>query len=95
MSYINSLSVALQKEDTNLLAASESARASLQYIQGDRSETCFARLYTEITALAQVAGISEQVPRRAGRQTQRDNMPGSTPEQYWLRTVYYVFIDHL
>ena len=39
--------------------------------------------------------ISEQIPRRAGRQTQRDNVQASTPEQYWRITVYYAFIDHL
>ena len=61
----------------------------------DRNEACFFRLYTEIIALAQVAGISEQIPRRAGRQTQRDNVRASTPEQYWRITVYYAFIDHL
>ena len=52
-------------------------------------------MYTEITDLAQVAGICEQIPRRAGRQTQRDNVQASTPEQYWRITVYYAFIDHL
>ena len=89
------MSVALQKEGTNLLAALGSARASLQCIQGERSEACFSRLYIEITALAQISGISELIPRRAGRQTQRDNIPASTPEKYWWTTVYYVFIDHL
>ena len=95
MSYTNSLSVALQKEGTNLLAALESARASLQCIQGEISEAFFSRLYIEITALAQIAGISELIPRRVGRQTQRDNIPASTLEEYWRTTVYYVFIDHL
>ena len=87
--------MALQKEGTNLLAALESAKASLQCIQGDRNDACFSRLYGEIKILAQDAGISEQIPRRAGRQTQRDNVQASTPEQYWRITVYYAFIDHL
>ena len=95
LSYTNSLSMALQKEGTNLLAALESAKASLQCIQGDRNDACFSRLYGEIKILAQDAGISEQIPRRAGRQTQRDNVQASTPEQYWRITVYYAFIDHL
>ena len=68
LSYTNSLSVALQKEGTNLLAALESAKASLLCIQGDRND---ARLYAEIKTLAQEAGVSEQIPRRAARQTQR------------------------
>ena len=62
--------MALQKEGTNLLAALESAKASLQCILGDRNDTCFSRLYVEIKTLAQDAGISEQIPRRASRQTQ-------------------------
>ena len=83
LSYTNSLSVALKKEGTNLLAALESAKASLQCIQRDRNDAYFSRLYVEIKTLAQEAGISEQIPRRAGRQTQRDNVQASTPEQYW------------
>ena len=70
LSYTNSLSVALQKEGTNLLAALESAKASLLCIQGDRNDACFSRLYAEIKTLAQEAGVSEQIPRRAARQTQ-------------------------
>ena len=95
LSYTNSLSVALQKEGTNLLAALESAKASLLCIQGDSNDACFSRLYAEIKTLAQEAGVSEQIPRRAARQTQRDNVQASTPEQYWRITVYYTFIDHL
>ena len=89
------MSVALQKEGTNLLAALESARASLQCIQVDRNDACFSRLYVEIKDLAHEAGVTEQIPRRTGRQTHRDNVQATTPKQYWRITVYYAFSDHL
>ena len=96
LSYTNSLSVALQDEGTNLLATLESARASLpQCIQRGRNEACFSRLYTDIITLAQVAGISEHIPRRAGRQMQKDTVQASTHEHYWRINVYYAFIGYL
>ena len=92
LSYTNSLSLALQKERTNLLVALDSAKASLKCIQADRNDTCFSRLYVEINSLAQMAGTSEQIPRKVGRHTHRDNVEA---EQYWRTVVYYAFVDHL
>ena len=44
--------------------------------------------------LAQAGGTIEDIPRRAGRQTLRDNMDATTPEEYWRRVMYYPFVDH-
>ena len=52
-------------------------------------------MYVEIKDLAHEAGVTEQIPRRTGRQTHRDNVQATTPEQYWRITVYYAFSDHL
>ena len=46
-------------------------------------------------SLAQMAGTSEHIPRKVGRQTHRDNVEAGAPEQYWRTVVYYAFGDHL
>ena len=35
------------------------------------------------------------IPRRCGRQTQRDNVPGDSPEEYFCRTITIPFVDEL
>ena len=35
------------------------------------------------------------VPRTCGRQTTRSNVEASTPEEYWRRTIFIPFLDHL
>ena len=35
------------------------------------------------------------IPRQAGRQTQRSNIPAATPEEYWRRSVFIPFLDTL
>ena len=38
-------------------------------------------------------GIS--IPRRCGRQTARNNVESSSPEEYWRRVVFVPFMDHI
>ena len=35
------------------------------------------------------------IPRKTGRQTLRANHPSSTPEQYYYRSLYLPYVDHL
>ena len=47
-------------------------------------------------AMAEVSGSEGMsIPRRCGRQTARSNVQASTPEEYWRRTVFIPFLDHL
>ncbi|VDI79241.1 Hypothetical predicted protein [Mytilus galloprovincialis] len=46
----------------------------------------------------QVADTVEEVPtmpRAAGRQRHRVNVPAETPSQYWKRAMFLPFLDHL
>ncbi len=35
------------------------------------------------------------IPRTCGRQTARSNVQASSPEEYWQRTIFVPFLDHL
>ena len=35
------------------------------------------------------------MPRVCGRQTSRSNVQASSPEEYWRRTIFVPFLDHL
>ena len=39
--------------------------------------------------------LSPHVPRLTGKQTQRNNVPATSPEEYYRRPVTLPFIDHL
>ena len=48
-------------------------------------------------AMAKVMGSAAEmpIPRTYGRQTARNNVEASSPEEYWRRTVFIPFLDHL
>ena len=50
--------------------------------------------YDEATAKGHV-NIVPHVPRLTGKQTQRNNVPATSPEEYYRRSVTLPFIDHL
>jgi len=44
---------------------------------------------------SQLFHIEPNMPRTAGRQQHRVNVPATNPESHWQRAVYLPFIDHL
>lgn len=40
-------------------------------------------------------GFPPSIPRRCGRQTQRDNVPATTTEEYYRRSLTVPFLDHM
>lgn len=53
----------------------------------------FADLFGTIQTICRKLGVNVCVPRRVGRQINRDNIPAETPEDYFRATVYIPFID--
>ena len=51
--------------------------------------------YDEATAKGQHVNVVPHVPRLTGKQTQRNNVPATSPEEYYRRSVTLPFIDHL
>ncbi|KAK3093027.1 hypothetical protein FSP39_010187 [Pinctada imbricata] len=40
-------------------------------------------------------GVDPSIPRRAGRQAHRNNVPADTTSQYWKLSLFYPFVDHV
>ena len=53
----------------------------------------FEPIYKAMCDMAGECGIT--VSRICGRQTSRSNVEASTPEEYWRRTIFIPFFDHL
>lgn len=51
--------------------------------------------YDEAIEKAQHIDVTPHVPQLTGRQTQRNNVPATSPEEYYRRSVTIPFIDHL
>lgn len=52
-------------------------------------------LYVRGKQLPADVDIEPKIPRTAGHQKHRMNIPGGTPEIFWQRAVYFPFVDHL
>ena len=60
----------------------------------ENSENKFAVLFERATRMASEVGmVPLEMPRTVGRQTLRSNVAADTPEQYWRRTIFVLFID--
>ena len=59
-------------------------------------QKAFEEPFEDMQAMARLAGADGlSIPRRCGRQTQRSNVEATTAEEYWRRTVFVPFLDHL
>ena len=93
LQYSLALSNLLQRPWIDLVEAASEAEtviSSLRKIRQD--DNVWQELYQEITKLAEKQNA---LPRTAGRQQHRDNVPADTPEEYWRRSVYYPLLDHI
>ena len=51
--------------------------------------------YNEAVQMAAKVGTTPSVPRLAGRQTHRNNVPSDNAEEFYRGTVTIPFLDHL
>ena len=53
-------------------------------------------IYAGMVTMANAAGLETMsIPRRCRLQTARNNVESSTPGEYWRRTVFVSFMDHV
>ena len=89
------LSRFLQTENMDLCEAmslAEQLDVTLKAMRTNAEEE-FHKLFGSIQAACQKFGVSVEIPRRAGRQTQRTNIPATTPEDYFRAAIYRPFVD--
>ncbi|KAF2894817.1 hypothetical protein ILUMI_11356 [Ignelater luminosus] len=53
----------------------------------------FKKIFEAAQSSRKKYGVEILVPRVTSRQTKRDNVPHSTPEEYFRRTIFVPFVD--
>lgn len=97
--YLKALSLLLQGSSLDVIVAYEEVdlvKGTLKEIRDD-VEKEFDSVFDSMCQMAKQAGNDAGVglPRRCHRQTQRSNVAADTPKDYWRRTVFIPFLDHL
>ncbi|XP_071177886.1 52 kDa repressor of the inhibitor of the protein kinase-like [Mytilus edulis] len=94
--YLNGLSRKLQGTALDLLqgySMVDNIKNVLISARGNDAE--YDNVYQKAEQMAEIADTELVIPRRCGRQTQRSNVPGDTPQDYFKRAVYLPYIDAL
>ena len=94
---VKSLSSKLQKRDQDVYEALTMVKKVIKELTDIRSNIndTFSLWYTEILSLADSIGVSEEVPRKTSLQRNRSNIPSSTPQEHYKRTVVIPLLDSL
>ena len=58
-------------------------------------EEKFAHIYQHAVRVASALNVQPSMPRAVGRQTNRDNVPATNPEEYYRRNVAMPLINHI
>ena len=98
LGFTKSLSILLQGCNQDLLLAYDEIRLVRETLKKEREDVrkAFEEPFEDMQAMARLAGADGlSIPRRCGRQTQRSNVEATTAEEYWRRTVFVPYLDHL
>ena len=91
-----SLSKMLQGKNVDLIETAREASVVINVMKVERDDpSVWKELYERGKQLAADVDIEPRIPRTAGRQQHRVNIPAETPEMYWQRAVYFPLVDHL
>lgn len=91
---INTLTIGLQNTELDILSALAHVQDVVDSLQASRTDDAFSELFCEASDLAELIGITPEMPRVTGRQQHRVNPTGLGIEEYF-RMRYYDFVDHL
>ena len=97
LSVLKPVSVKLQKKSNDVMTAYSLVTETREELQGYRNsgEDTFADWFEVCKTLGDKVGVYPSVPRTAGRQSHRSNTPHDGPEEYYRRTAFIPFLDHL
>ena len=100
LGFSKSLSIQLQGSSKEILEAYQEINLLKQILIRERADAdeVFKVVYGRMVDMAKQAGTDDAgelpVPRRCRRQTLRSNVPSSTSEEYWRRTVFCPYLDN-
>lgn len=95
--YTRGLSVKLQGRYVDVVRAHKDIESVKVALKGTRSrvDNFHNHIYEEATHLGATVGIEESVPRLAGRQQHRKNVPADTMMDYYKRNLTIPLLDHI
>jgi len=59
------------------------------------AEISFTEIWKNAEMLVKTVDVELRLPRLVGKQRHRENVPASTPEEYFRRTIYIPFLDSM
>ena len=90
------LSEMLQSKTVDLIEAVSESRVVIEQLNRKRnSQEAWDELFEKAVKVADTVEEVPTMPRGAGRQRHRVNVPAETPSQYWKRAMFLPFLDHL
>ncbi|XP_021367068.1 zinc finger MYM-type protein 1-like [Mizuhopecten yessoensis] len=90
------LSIFLQSVSCDMWSAMEECRVVVATLRAERNnDIVLAGIYDETNRISRLHDIEPSIPRRVGRQQNRNNVPAANPSEYWRRSLYHIFIDHI
>lgn len=97
LSVTHGLSVHLQTVEIDLLQALSHVADVVAVLESRRqsAEDSFSTIWKQAGELADVSETELKCPRTAARQTNRSNVSADSPEEYFRRTIYIPFVDHV
>jgi len=97
MAYTRGLSTKLQGRTLDIVAAYKSVSIVKEVLNDIRAniDERFSEWFMEAEELAKTVDVTPSIPRRCGRQTQRENCPAETPEIYYRRVIAIPYVDDL
>ena len=97
MAYTRGLSTKLQGRILDIVASYKSVSIVKEVLNDVRAniDERFSEWFMEAEELAKTVDRTPSIPRRCGRQTQRENCPAETPEIYYRRVIAIPYVDDL
>lgn len=93
--YVKGISRKLQGSTVDIVQGYRMVECVRTIITSTRNdEDVYNSVFEESTKLSAINGLENlSIPRRCGRQTQRNNVPSDNPEDYFRRAIYLPFLD--
>ncbi|VDI06908.1 Hypothetical predicted protein [Mytilus galloprovincialis] len=86
----------LQRKSVDLIEAVSESKVVIEQLNRKRNSIeAWDELFEKAVQVADTVEEVPTMPRSAGRQRHRVNVPAETPSQYWKRAMFLPFLDHL